>query len=133
MTRRAALAAVLASAASLVAASGTAPCGTVRNLFLRGDPIPAEVCAPLTPDPRDCLLTLTSTDRDSVPNLRPLRSRHWHRDCPKLSEAQPVPLDHWRHQEPWNGLRKCACRYLGHVGRGDRQDQGGGFHESIPI
>ncbi|OBT43735.1 hypothetical protein VE00_05604 [Pseudogymnoascus sp. WSF 3629] len=43
MARRAAIVAVLASAASLVAAAsvGTEPCATVRNMYLRGNAIPA--------------------------------------------------------------------------------------------
>ncbi|KAL5348963.1 hypothetical protein ACLOAV_006388 [Pseudogymnoascus australis] len=40
MARRAAIAALIASAASLVAAA-TEPCAVVRNLYLRGSPIPA--------------------------------------------------------------------------------------------
>ncbi|KFY27445.1 hypothetical protein V493_03479, partial [Pseudogymnoascus sp. VKM F-4281 (FW-2241)] len=42
MARRAAIAAVLASAASLVAAAtATEPCAVVRNLYMKGNPIPA--------------------------------------------------------------------------------------------
>lgn len=50
MARRAAIAALIASAASLVAAA-TEPCAVVRNLYLRGSPIPATVCAPPLENP----------------------------------------------------------------------------------
>jgi hypothetical protein len=52
MARRAAIAAVLASAASLVAAASskaTEPCAVVSNLFQNGEAIPAAVCPPLAP------------------------------------------------------------------------------------